>query len=183
MIVAVASSAPMNSLPPNLPDRPVRSDRFARRAWDRYRSWATWVQILVGAFVVLFAVSAAAAPFQAPKTATREQAAPEVFSDTPTPAAPQPSPTIDKPPPPPPPTVTPKPKVTPNPQPPKREPAPEVEPECDPNYSGACLKPNVEDYDCADGSGNGPYYIDGPFRRVGSDPYDLDRDNDGIACE
>lgn len=54
---------------------------------------------------------------------------------------------------------------------------------CDPNYKGACLKPNVSDYDCAGGSGNGPYYIDGPFQSVGSDPYDLDRDGDGIACE
>lgn len=54
---------------------------------------------------------------------------------------------------------------------------------CDPNYKGACLKPNVEDYDCAGGSGNGPYYANGPFQSVGSDPYDLDRDGDGIACE
>lgn len=54
---------------------------------------------------------------------------------------------------------------------------------CDPNYRGACLKPNVSDYDCAGGSGNGPYYVSGPIRVVGSDPYDLDRDGDGYACE
>ncbi|HMJ37054.1 MAG TPA: excalibur calcium-binding domain-containing protein [Baekduia sp.] len=54
---------------------------------------------------------------------------------------------------------------------------------CDRNYSGRCLKPNVSDYDCAGGSGNGPYYVSGPFRVVGSDHYRLDADHDGIACE
>jgi hypothetical protein len=54
---------------------------------------------------------------------------------------------------------------------------------CDPNYSGRCLKPNVTDYDCAGGSGNGPYYVKGPFRVVGRDHYRLDADHDGIACE
>ncbi|HEY6761538.1 MAG TPA: hypothetical protein VI318_18705 [Baekduia sp.] len=54
---------------------------------------------------------------------------------------------------------------------------------CDPNYKGRCLKPNVSDYDCAGGSGNGPYYVSGPFRVVGRDHYRLDADHDGIACE
>jgi hypothetical protein len=54
---------------------------------------------------------------------------------------------------------------------------------CDPNYSGRCLRPNVSDYDCAGGSGNGPYYVRGPFRVVGTDHYRLDADHDGIACE
>jgi hypothetical protein len=54
---------------------------------------------------------------------------------------------------------------------------------CDPNYKGRCLKPNVSDYDCAGGSGNGPYYVSGPFRSVGNDHYRLDADHDGIACE
>ncbi len=54
---------------------------------------------------------------------------------------------------------------------------------CHPNYRGRCLKPNASDYDCAGGSGNGPYYVSGPFRVVGSDPYRLDADHDGIACE
>jgi hypothetical protein len=53
---------------------------------------------------------------------------------------------------------------------------------CDPNYAGACLRPNVSDYDCAGGSGDGPYYT-GPVRVVGYDHYDLDRDGDGYACE
>jgi hypothetical protein len=54
---------------------------------------------------------------------------------------------------------------------------------CDRNYSGRCLRPNVSDYDCAGGSGNGPYYVRGPFRVVGNDHYRLDSDHDGVACE
>ncbi|MBO9533631.1 MAG: hypothetical protein J7513_11735 [Solirubrobacteraceae bacterium] len=54
---------------------------------------------------------------------------------------------------------------------------------CDPNYSGACLDPEASDYDCAGGSGDGPEYVDGPVEVVGSDPFDLDRDSDGVGCE
>ena len=54
---------------------------------------------------------------------------------------------------------------------------------CDPNYKGRCLRPNVSDYDCAGGGGNGPYYVSGPFRVVGTDHYRLDADHDRIACE
>lgn len=53
---------------------------------------------------------------------------------------------------------------------------------CDPNYTGACV-PIASDVDCAGGSGNGPAYVQGPVRIVGSDIYDLDRDGDGIACD
>ncbi|TDB96676.1 G5 domain-containing protein [Actinomadura sp. 7K534] len=53
---------------------------------------------------------------------------------------------------------------------------------CDPNYSGACV-PIASDVDCAGGSGNGPAYVRGPVRIIGSDIYDLDRDGDGVACE
>jgi len=53
---------------------------------------------------------------------------------------------------------------------------------CDPNYEGACLDPNAADYDCAGGSGNGPEYT-GRVTVVGSDPYGLDADGDGIGCE
>ncbi len=54
---------------------------------------------------------------------------------------------------------------------------------CDRNYRGRCLRPNVSDYDCAGGSGNGPYYVRGPFTVVGDDHYGLDSDGDGVACE
>jgi len=53
---------------------------------------------------------------------------------------------------------------------------------CVPSYVGACLNPNASDYDCAGGSGNGPYDT-GPVRVVGPDHYHLDADGDGYACE
>jgi hypothetical protein len=54
---------------------------------------------------------------------------------------------------------------------------------CDPNYKGACLKPKASDYDCAGGSGDGPYYVHGPITVVGDDHYGLDADGNGTACE
>ena len=53
---------------------------------------------------------------------------------------------------------------------------------CDPNYTGACV-PIASDVDCAGGGGDGPAYVRGPVYVVGTDIYDLDRDNDGIGCE
>jgi hypothetical protein len=67
-------------------------------------------------------------------------------------------------------------------KPPPPPPDPRPEPECDPNYAGACV-PIDSDVDCAGGSGNGPSYVQGPVRVVGSDIYDLDRDGDGIGCD
>ncbi|MDQ3480315.1 MAG: hypothetical protein M3423_03130, partial [Actinomycetota bacterium] len=52
---------------------------------------------------------------------------------------------------------------------------------CDPNYSG-CV-PIASDVDCAGGSGNGPAYVEGPVDVLGSDPYGLDADSDGLGCE
>lgn len=45
--------------------------------------------------------------------------------------------------------------------------------------------PNVypSDVDCAGGSGNGPYYVQGPVYVIGTDRYGLDRDGDGVGCE
>ncbi|TDO49181.1 surface rod structure-forming protein G [Kribbella sp. VKM Ac-2527] len=54
--------------------------------------------------------------------------------------------------------------------------------DCDPNYSGGCV-PIASDVDCSGGSGNGPAYVRGPVTVIGSDIYDLDRDNDGLGCE
>jgi hypothetical protein len=59
---------------------------------------------------------------------------------------------------------------------------PPEEPSCDPNYSGACV-PIASDVDCAGGSGDGPKYVQGPVRVLGTDIYDLDRDGDGYGCE
>ena len=52
---------------------------------------------------------------------------------------------------------------------------------CDSNYSG-CV-PVASDVDCAGGSGNGPKFVSGPIRVVGTDKYGLDNDKNGIACE
>ncbi|TAH31686.1 hypothetical protein EYC59_06485 [Candidatus Saccharibacteria bacterium] len=61
-------------------------------------------------------------------------------------------------------------------------PTPVASSSCDPNYSGACV-PIASDVDCAGGSGNGPAYVQGPVRVIGSDIYGLDRDHNGIGCE
>lgn len=55
---------------------------------------------------------------------------------------------------------------------------------CTPGYS-PCLQLGPSDYDCAGGSGDGPAYADPgvTYRVTGSDPYDLDADNDGYGCE
>lgn len=50
-----------------------------------------------------------------------------------------------------------------------------AKPSCNPNYVGACL-PLTGDVDCGDISAH-------DFRSVGSDPFRLDGDGDGIACE
>jgi hypothetical protein len=57
-----------------------------------------------------------------------------------------------------------------------------AERQCDPNYAGACV-PIASDVDCAGGSGNGPAYVEGPVKVIGSDIYDLDRDGDGYGCD
>jgi hypothetical protein len=88
------------------------------------------------------------------------------------------------------PTQPPTPTRTPEPtQEPTPEPTPYVPPvtdppaqSCHPSYQGACLNPSASDYDCAGGSGNGPYYT-GPVTVVGPDVFDLDRDGDGYGCE
>jgi hypothetical protein len=66
--------------------------------------------------------------------------------------------------------------------PPPPPPPPTTTPSCDPNYVGACVPADASDVDCAGGSGDGPEYV-GPVQVVGSDPYGLDADGDGYACE
>ena len=53
---------------------------------------------------------------------------------------------------------------------------------CDANYADACV-PVSSDVDCAGGSGNGPAYVSGIVRVVGSDIYGLDRDGNGYGCD
>ena len=52
---------------------------------------------------------------------------------------------------------------------------------CDPNYA-PCV-PVDADVDCAGGEGNGPSYVAGPVTVLGDDPYELDRNGDGVGCE
>ena len=51
---------------------------------------------------------------------------------------------------------------------------------CTPGYE-PCLPP-APDYDCYGGSGDGPAYT-GRVYVTGSDPYELDRDRNGVGCE
>lgn len=53
---------------------------------------------------------------------------------------------------------------------------------CHASYEGACV-PIDSDVDCTPGEGNGPSYVSGPVYIVAGDPYGLDRDGDGVACE
>jgi hypothetical protein len=50
-----------------------------------------------------------------------------------------------------------------------------------------CLRLSAGDYDCEGGTGNGPNYIPGPVTVRHDvdpdDPFDLDRDGNGIGCE
>ena len=113
------------------------------------------------------------APTTAPTTAAATTAAATAGSVAPLPK-PKPKP-IPKP------IPKPAPKPAPKPSPaPKPAPAPST---CDPNYAGQCLKDGIGDYDCSSGSGNGPNSVYGTVRVVGSDPFGLDRDNDGLGCE
>jgi beta-lactam-binding protein with PASTA domain len=63
----------------------------------------------------------------------------------------------------------------------QRRPEPDSTRNCTPGYS-PCL-PHAFDYDCRGNGGNGPKYVDEPVRVTGSDPYDLDRNGDGVGCE
>jgi uncharacterized membrane protein YgcG len=56
---------------------------------------------------------------------------------------------------------------------------------CTPGYSPCLIYHGGADYDCAGGSGNGPYYtaLGVTYRISGSDPYDLDSNGDGVGCE
>jgi len=58
--------------------------------------------------------------------------------------------------------------------------APVAAADCTPGYS-PCI-PNGSDVDCRGGSGDGPRYV-GRVTVTGSDPYDLDRDGDGVGCQ
>ena len=56
---------------------------------------------------------------------------------------------------------------------------------CTPGCSPCLVYHGGADYDCAGGSGNGPYYT-APgvtYHVTGSDPYGLDANHNGLGCE
>jgi hypothetical protein len=57
--------------------------------------------------------------------------------------------------------------------------------DCTAGYSPCLVYHGGADYDCAGGSGDGPYYTEPgvTYTVTGSDPYGLDGDNDGLGCE
>jgi hypothetical protein len=61
---------------------------------------------------------------------------------------------------------------------PAAKPSKPANPECDPNYKGACIPPfsKVGDLNCGDVSASG-------FQSIGADPHRMDGDGDGVACE
>jgi len=69
----------------------------------------------------------------------------------------------------------------PEPPPPSPEPR-NAGPDCTPGYD-PCLPDYGSDYDCAGGTGDGPYYSGNVNVQRGMDIYDLDRDGDGLGCE
>ncbi|MGH3427299.1 MAG: hypothetical protein ACRD3Q_16595 [Terriglobales bacterium] len=56
---------------------------------------------------------------------------------------------------------------------------------CTPGYLPCLIYHGGADYDCAGGSGNGPYYTKPGvvYRVTGSDPYGLDANHNGLGCE
>jgi hypothetical protein len=70
--------------------------------------------------------------------------------------------------------------------PPRTSPPPTARPKnCDPAYPDpdTCLQDGIGDWDCAGGSGNGPNYVEGPLTVRPPDPFDLDRNHNGVGCE
>jgi len=53
---------------------------------------------------------------------------------------------------------------------------------CSSSYSGACV-PMASDVDCGGGEGDGPAFLWEVATVVSGDPYGLDSDGDGLACE
>src|SRR5918997_5669186 len=141
--------------------------------------------VITGLTVLGATLSACAAPMTAPTalpTATSRWTAPTTTvattAATTTTTPPLTTTTVAPPPPAPPAWPAPAPKTTRAPNSPhSAAPQSKPAPSCDPNYSG-CV-PIDSDVDCAGGSGNGPSYVQGPVRVIGTDIYKLDADNDG----
>lgn len=164
--------------------------------WPYFLAWWAWTKTewhkfakIILTIPAIFALGVTAAGMAAPKGNTLEPKTLPQSQEQPKEhvnPAPEPTPAPSPAAPASPPAPAPAPTPTPAPAAPKPAPAPSPQPKsnCDPNYSGACV-PNVypSDVDCAGGSGNGPYYVQGPVKVIGVDHYHLDSDGDGIGCE
>jgi hypothetical protein len=188
------TTAPTNEMyPRHLSPQGDGPRGFWANAGATYRRWPTWAQVAVPVVAVLFGLGLIGAVAGPPDeangvevadtsdtTATTERDTTTTTQATTTTTAPPTTTTTAAPPPPT--TAAPPPPTTAAPAPaPPPVPAPSPGGGCDPNYSG-CV-PIASDVDCAGGSGNGPAYVQGPISVIGSDVYDLDSDNDGVACE
>jgi hypothetical protein len=181
------------------------------RIWSGYRAWPRSAHIVLTVLIGVITIGvllapkpdgkvevrgiAAAAPTtvevttssitELPQTTTTE--APTTVTTTAAPTTTRPP--VATPPPPPPAPRTFAAAAPPPPPPPPRATSATSAPTsgdhpCSSEYEGACVPAGVEDVDCGGGSGNGPYYVyEKNFRSVGSDPYGLDADKDGYACE
>ena len=65
---------------------------------------------------------------------------------------------------------------------PTRTDVPPVGADCTPGYD-PCLITGDYDVDCENTGGDGPRFVRGPLDVAGDDPYQLDPDGDGVACE
>ena len=58
---------------------------------------------------------------------------------------------------------------------------------CEPSYPDVCLRSGIGDYDCANGTGDGPNYVPGPVKVdwtvPNPDPFGLGADQNGTGCE
>jgi hypothetical protein len=135
-------------------------------------------KLIVGV-VLLLAIAACGAPPESEPSPSPTTAAPTTARTTPAPTTAPPTiqPTVE-------PTTDPPPPATARATRPRPAPQTTVAAaNCDPNYEGACLKDGIGDYDCEGGTGDGPNYVSGRIRVVGSDPFGLDHDGNGVACE
>ncbi|MGH3762460.1 hypothetical protein [Actinophytocola sp.] len=174
---SVEATAPASTLvgPPVVANRPARR-RGVRPGWVAAGIVAVLAMVAVVGFTTSSTSSNGTAGGGVTATTGPDQAAPASTTTAGTTTTPGRStstaPTTTRR------TATPVPPRTTTPSP---APRPAPAPTCDPNYRGGCV-PVASDVDCA-GRNNGPVFVPGPIRVVGTDVHHLDPNKDGVACE